>query len=834
MAAFIQKLFKKRTPAATRPDTRTPRSPGAHRRPDPAETRAEPEGPEQQRPEQSLIDQQRKSLASADVSQNTLADLALQGIAADIRLEAVRRLSDEALLHQVQKGARGRDKGVYQHARQALQESRAREERTQQTREAISKLRQRARELTTTGDTTLFEARVQQLEQQWHDMEPDANNDERTAVLAVLHECRARARELAEAQAETRRHQDQKTQRDQTLELLGQTIADLEQQASTPAALPSLDALQRTQENRWLEATRDTDVSRPEQKQYEQLMQILKAYTAAIRRLDQYQDEILSHSQPLPNAGDEAASQARALLNTLDWPTALPQPDSLQQLAKIAHVKPSPARDEPAEEDQGEQLAAIDRTIERLEQTLADNLLKESRQQLKQAQGQLRKVSGKEVGRYQQRIKRLAGQVHELGDWQGFATGPKQMALCEQMEYLAEQPMDPEAKATLIQELQQEWRDLGGSSDRELWQRFRSAAEKAFEPCKAYFEARSDLKQVHLQKRRTICQELQQYLDGNDWNAVDWKAVEQIEKAARKEWREAWPVNFRDNRPLQKQFDRLITSLTDKLDAERKHNEALKLTIVERAQALAEHEPLDEAMSQAKALQAQWQDIGITRHREDRKLWQAFRAACDRIFGRRDEERQHRQQQTSQADLAASTMLDKAAALLQADTLHEVEARTALEKVDQTSATPISAEYRRRLQETATRLRQHLQEQARAENAKQWQTWIRARAQGELTGGQLPEPWHDLQERIIVSSPRELVVLAEILSGNPSPEEDQTLRMELQVRRLKEGLEGTTVASGNDPAKSLETFTAHWCLGFTGAAMDKALAERLCNVISPD
>lgn len=209
--------------------------------------------------------------------------------------------------------------------------------------------------------------------------------------------------------------------------------------------------------------------------------------------------------------------------------------------------------------------------------------------------------------------------------------------------------MEPEAKAERIKELQNEWRALGGSSDRTLWTRFKTASDRAFEPCKAYFEAKTDLKQANLDKRQAICQQLQTFLDNADWNSIDWKGVERIHQTARQEWKEAWPVDFRENRPLQKRFDALLRALEKPLDEERARNEAQKRAIVERARALIDHEPLQEAMNEAKSLQAEWKSIGITRHREDRKLWQAFRQACDQIFARRDARNQARQQATEAA-----------------------------------------------------------------------------------------------------------------------------------------------------------------------------------------
>ena len=271
-------------------------------------------------------------------------------------------------------------------------------------------------------------------------------------------------------------------------------------------------------------------------------------------------------------------------------------------------------------------MAALNTTLPKLEAALEAKQFRESRQLLKTAQNQFQALDDRHRKNVQAKMQLLAGQFRELSDWQGFATEPKQVSLCEQMEYLAEQPMEPEAKAERIKELQNEWRELGGSSDRTLWNRFKAASDQAYEPCKAYFEAKADLKQANLHKREAICEELERFLAQADWTSIDWKGAERIHQTARQEWKAAWPVDFRDNRQVQKRFDDLLKNLERPLDEERQKNEAAKQAIVERAQALIDHEPLQEAMDQAKALQSEWKRIGITRHREDRKLWQAFQA----------------------------------------------------------------------------------------------------------------------------------------------------------------------------------------------------------------
>ncbi|SFN23508.1 DUF349 domain-containing protein [Marinobacter pelagius] len=817
MAAFIQKLFKSRKSSET---TGKPRK----------------EVPEQsQVPQEDLRADQRESqlgLLKGSPSQEQLAKLALEGVTADIRLSAAKGLTDAEQLQKVQKQAKGRDKGVYQTVKQALQAHRQDVERQENVARTITTLINNAQEQARSEDTKLYQARLEALTNQWKELESQATAEQVQQFLEATHRCRERLQEMEAAREEEKRHGEQLRQREETLELLTSTLEDLKSQTgdSLPS-LSSLDALQRTQENRWLEATRDTDVSRQEQKTYESAMLALRNYLSALRRLTQAREHIGELSAALDS--DEAFTteqqqQAKTLIREIDWPEGFPKPALLEPVRKLAGKR----AEKPAEkEDQGDQKARVDNlkiTLDKLESALEAKQFRESRQLLKTAQNQFRDLDRRHSKPFQARMQLLTGQFRELSDWQGFATEPKQIALCEQMEYLAEQPMEPEAKAERIKELQSEWRELGGSSDRALWTRFKSASDRAFEPCKAYFEAKSGLKQANLEKRQAICAELETFLENADWTTIDWKGAERIHQTARQEWKAAWPVEFRDNRPVQKRFDDLLKRLESPLDEERRKNEGLKQAIVERAEALIEHEPLQEAMNEAKALQSEWKAIGITRHREDRKLWQAFRKACDQIFARRDAQRDARQQASETADREATELLTQLAAVTPESSAEAL--RDALMKLRDVKGNALSQDVKERVQAAKGEFQRALDSKLLQQKVSQWQELASARGNGGVASSDLPDHWQALASTQAGLSDRELVIRAEILSGMESPAEDQQRRMEIQVQRLSEGM-GNTEQAG-DRLSELEKLVAQWCLQPSDETPETALSERLNSALS--
>ena len=817
MAAFIQKLFKSRKTTEATPKQRKANQP---------EPVVEQEDTRTDRREEQL-----KTLESAP-SQDVLAKLAIEGVTADIRQSAAGRLTDEASLQDVQKQAKGRDKGVYQIVKLALQQRREEQARLDSISQTIATLTRHAQDQAKSDDTKLYGARLDALLKQWTEVETHASPEQAQAFLEAVHLCKERIAALQSAAEDEKRQREQKLQRQETLDLLTRTLDELKSQPpETLPSLASLDALQKTQENRWLEATRDTAVEKQEQKAYENAMLALRNYLSSVRRITQERETIVELGALLERADDatdEQRAQAKTLVAEINWPEGYPIPALLEPLRKLAGKRKKPAEPRVDQEQQKALTNRLEAEIRQLEEALEAKQLKESKQLFKTAQQHFRDLDQRHAKPYQARMQLLTGQLRELSDWQGFATEPKQIALCEQMEYLAEQPMDPEAKAERIKELQNEWRDLGGSSDRSLWSRFKAASDKAYEPCKAYFSAKSGLKQANLEKRSAICEQLESFLDNADWSSIDWKAAERIHQTARQEWKEAWPVEFRDNRAVQKRFDELLKRLEAPLDEERRKNEGLKQTIVDKAQALVEHEPLQEAMNQAKALQGDWQAIGITRHREDRKLWQAFRKACDQIFARRDAERSEQQQASRAADETAQAGLNQVSGISpESDEQAVTAALATLKDID---AATLSKGVREQVQQEKQRLSKILSALRLQAKMASWQSLVMAATAGQSGSESAPQHWAALAETSDASDPVELVIRAEILCGVPSPEADQQRRMEIQVQRLANGM--GSADNSTDQMQDVEKLLAAWCLGGTGKNADTELAERLNRAIA--
>ena len=402
MAAFIQKLFKSRK---TREETPTTAS-------EPRTNEAEKEEARASRRATQL------EALKGTPSQAELAELAISGITADVRLQAAEQLTDGDCLSQVQKQAKGRDKGVYQSVKQSLQKLKQEQVRREATTEAISALISAADEQARSEDTKLYEARLDTLLQKWGELKSHATEQQTQDFLAASHRCKERVEQLKAAREESARHEEQIRQREETLALLSATLEDL--RAQPPETLPSLaslDALQKTQENRWLEATRDTSVNKREQKTYESTMLALRTYITAVRQIGQVREQLneLTEADANQAISDEQRQLAKTLNQDIQWPEGFPMPTLLAPVHRIAgQDKPAPAA-KPEDQAKQKALAAeLEQTLADLDAALDAKQLKESRQLFKTAQQQLKSLDHRHGKPFQARMQLLTGQLREF------------------------------------------------------------------------------------------------------------------------------------------------------------------------------------------------------------------------------------------------------------------------------------------------------------------------------------------------------------------------------------------------------------------------------------
>lgn len=773
-----------------------------------------------------------------------LLNIASSSKTSKIRQAAAELLESEQQLISLAGSAKSKDKTVYQIARSKLTQIKEQSKARQVRQQVIEKLLKSTEEHAATESTQLYQARLTTLIERWDAIQDDANEQQHQRFKTACEQCQSKQQKIIDnklhAEEQQRRIQVGGDEQAATLLTLSETLARFENEAASTQEVSALDALIKTQETRWLEATRQVQVEKTQNKRYQQLMTDLRRYFAALKLTREQAPKIEAIVTDITQAEKNSehlgtlTAKLTTILQQIDWPETYKQPALLitarQALGHSADIKQQYVT------NTKELQQKIAQQIDQLDQCLEERQVKQSAKIHKQIQHQIGQLGTEQRERFNQALSLRLKQLNEIRDWKGYAANPRQQALCEAMERLSELNMEPRAKADKIKAMQKEWKTLGGAADKALWLQFKTASDKAYEPCLAFFDEQNQLKENNTEKRRTLLSQLETYIENNDWQNADWKAAELINRKARNEWKDAYPVNFKTNKSLQHQFNALLEKLDLLLDQERSKNLALKTDIVNTAKELTSLEDLDQAIKQAKTLQQEWQQIGITDRKQDRALWLSYRQACDQVFARRNQARENRREETESAILAADHFISElenvaeSAESSDSETLNSAVSEFRIRYRELPSLPHKKQEARQaRFESAMQRLKQASQIQENRLRLKQWQEVRRksticrtfytdslnnehirddrdAIAQLDQTfasrldlsdtlESSLKALWISvkagaLKNSLIVSlaDAHALCIRCEIAAGLDSPDEDKELRMQLQVSRLSEGI----------------------------------------------
>ncbi len=412
----------------------------------------------------------------------------------------------------------------------------------------------------------------------------------------------------------------------------------------------------------------------------------------------------------------------------------------------------------------------------------------------------------------------LSAKLKELEDWQHYATNKKRIKLCEQMErikHLAD--LHPDEKAKSIRDLQQQWRQLGPSDSAEgqrLWYRFKQAGNDAFVVCAEYFDARKRRREQNLQEKNKICDSLVYYAEKNDWSSPNWKAVNDILKTARAEWKKYDDIPHQYRKRLHNRYYPALNFIESKLQEEQDRNHRLKQGYIEQVKDLIDSDQETSVIiREIKEIQLLWKQVGITSRGFDQKLWKQFREHCDAVFDRRDREKRSTAECAQQQIARAARLCEEFQETLEhkPDKEDLKRFRQAFQDCQIDRAHPLQEKFGA-LQDTALHLIKAAEIQTEQKIIEELERKVRICEQLENggkaeiatgsweSGLQLPATISatisNRYQRALAGNPDyietgladEICVRLEMLAHIDSPESSQGTRMRLQVEKLDQQL----------------------------------------------
>lgn len=229
-------------------------------------------------------------------------------------------------------------------------------------------------------------------------------------------------------------------------------------------------------------------------------------------------------------------------------------------------------------------------------------------------------------------------QVRDLARWENYAL---KIVLCEQAERLLENH-DLREVSRIFKELRLRWKDIGMVPHEkidEINTRFHRTAEELNRRCTAFFDDLNRRREEAAAAKEALCAEAEALQDSTSWNKTSDRF-----KEMQKQWRELGPARHDAENALSKRFRAACDvffnarrTYLDGLQQQRASATETKHKLCEEARTLLETNPA-EFYRQSNQLWDRWRDAGSA-GRDDRELYETFKAIFDSYHDRRRNER---------------------------------------------------------------------------------------------------------------------------------------------------------------------------------------------------
>jgi hypothetical protein len=552
-----------------------------------------------------------------------LVELALSGGHAETRLAAAECVRSPEGLEALLEKAKNKDRGVARLAKQRLEAMKNREGQASEADEILAQLEALA------GTPGPILTAVVELNRRWQalDMRDDPARRER---------CDAARRAL---QARFDREQAEQAAKARLERRIGAWAASL----SPPDGPEALKAL-RTELEALREEARATgdeaakprlDEAQARLDAWEQELQALAGAEALVVEAERLAADTSVDNAQLPERWQalDRAIRTPALSRRFEAALMVIEQRRLAQAAA-------------AREEAGAARNRVHALLHAAEQALAAGQLHAARaavdemKALKGAAGMLPKPT-------QQRMGRVGQQLGELERWESFGQQTARVQLCERAEALAAPGLDAARTAAEVKKLREEWKALDAQHagvPKALWERFDGACERAYAPAAQHFKELAAQRKAARKQREDFIEAAAAHAPTLLGEAPDMRAIEKWLRETDRAWREGGlgSVDPAAWKKLDARLKEVLAPLRGALGASREQAKSGRQALIAEVEALLPRAQEREMPSLVKAIQARWQEHSKAHplmQRDERALWERFRAACDAVFEARHAKR---------------------------------------------------------------------------------------------------------------------------------------------------------------------------------------------------
>ena len=223
----------------------------------------------------------------------------------------------------------------------------------------------------------------------------------------------------------------------------------------------------------------------------------------------------------------------------------------------------------------------------------------------------------------------------------------KKLAIIEQMKTLAESPEDANKAYSEFKQLQAEWNEIKNvpvEKINELWKSYQLHCENFYDLLKLNHEFREYDFKKNLEIKLHLCEAAEQLTSEEDVIS----AFRQLQKL-HQEFRETGPVAKEQREEVWNRFKAASTIINrrhqqhfEEIKEREQRNLDEKTVICEIIESMeydkmTTYQDWAEKTEEIQALQAKWKTIGYAPQKQNTKIFERFRAACDDFFKRKNE-----------------------------------------------------------------------------------------------------------------------------------------------------------------------------------------------------
>ena len=218
----------------------------------------------------------------------------------------------------------------------------------------------------------------------------------------------------------------------------------------------------------------------------------------------------------------------------------------------------------------------------------------------------------------------------------------KKLEIIEKIKELVESAEDVNSTFPAFRELQSQWKSISlvpQNRVKDLWESYQLYVEKFYDYIKINNEFRDLDFKKNLELKTELCEKAEA-LENESNIVVAFKELQKLHE----EWKELGPVAKEHREQIWERFKAITTVINKKhqsffegLKEEQRRNLADKVALCEAAEAIVNSEfnesnDWNVATKKMEELQAKWKNIGFAAKKENQKIYDRFRAACDKFY----------------------------------------------------------------------------------------------------------------------------------------------------------------------------------------------------------